>query len=86
MIEIRENKNISLLFVNKDFHGRGIARRLYEESLKICKQRNETLEMFYVHASPFSIPIYEKLGFIATDKMQEKFGINYLPMQMRIKR
>jgi GNAT superfamily N-acetyltransferase len=84
MIEIRDNKYISLLFVNKDFHGRGIARRLYEESLKICIQRNETLEKFYVHASPFSIPIYEKLGFIATDEMQEQFGIKYLPMEMRI--
>lgn len=84
MIEIRDNKNISLLFVNKDFHGRGIAKRLFQESLKICIQRDESLEMFYVHASPFSIPIYEKLGFVATDEMQEQFGIKYLPMEMRI--
>lgn len=29
MIEIRENKNISLLFVDKGYQGRGIAKRLF---------------------------------------------------------
>ena len=84
MIELRENSYISLLFVDKEYHGLGIAKRLFKESLKICIQRDESLDMFFVHASSFSIPIYQKLGFIATDEMQAQFGIKYLPMQMRI--
>ena len=84
MIEIRDNKNISLLFVDKEYHGRGIAKRLFHESLKTCIQRDSTLDKFYVHASPFSIPIYIKLGFAETDEMQVQFGIKYLPMEMKI--
>lgn len=84
MIEIRDNKYISLLFVDKAYQGRGIAKKLFHESLKTCLQRDSTLDAFYVHASPFSIPIYLKLGFIKTDVMQEHFGIKYLPMEMKI--
>lgn len=83
MIEIRDNKNISLLFVDKQFQGRGIARSLFQESLKICIQRDSKLENFYVHASPFSIPIYKKLGFVQEDTLQENHGIKYLPMVMK---
>jgi GNAT superfamily N-acetyltransferase len=84
MIEIRENKYISLLFVDKEYHGQGIAKKLFHKSLKTCIKRDATLDKFYVHASPFSIPIYIKLGFVETDIMQEQFGIKYLPMEMKI--
>jgi len=84
MIEIRDNKNISLLFVDKEYHGRGIAKRLFHESLKTCIQRDSALDKFYVHASPFSIPFYLKLGFTETGIMQLQFGIKYLPMEMKI--
>jgi GNAT superfamily N-acetyltransferase len=86
MIEIRDNKNISLLFVDKEYQGQGIAKRLFQESLKTCIQRDSALDKFYVHASPFSIPIYMKLGFEETDVMQVQFGIKYLPMEMKIKK
>ena len=75
MIETRENNYISLLFVDKKYHGQGIAKTLFLELLKICKQRDPNMDKFYVHASPFSIPVYRKLGFVETDKMQEEFGI-----------
>jgi predicted GNAT family N-acyltransferase len=84
MIEIRDNKFISLLFVDKDYQGQGIAKRLFDESLKEIIRRDSKLNKFYVHASPYSIPIYKKLGFIETDKMQEENGIKYLPMEMTI--
>jgi GNAT superfamily N-acetyltransferase len=84
MIEIRENIYISLLFVDKAFHGKGIAKKLYHEALQMVFQRDPTITKFYVHASPFSIPIYQKLGFKETDTMQENNGIKYLPMEMGV--
>lgn len=83
-IEIRENKNISLLFVHKNYHGKGIAKRLFKEALKMCCSRDENLQKFYVHASPYSIPVYERLGFTAIDSMKEDHGILYLPMAMNV--
>lgn len=84
MIEIRDNKNISLLFVDKSHHGRGVAKSLFQESLKTCLQRDPELQRFFVHASPYSIPAYEKLGFKKTGEMHEEHGIKYLPMEMEL--
>ena len=84
VIEIRDNQNISLLFVDKKFQGRGIARKLFQIALEECREINPLLCKFYVHASPFSIPVYEKLGFSAANEMQETFGIKYLPMEMEL--
>ncbi len=84
MIEIRENLYISLLFVDKAFHGKGIAKKLYHEALQMLIQRDPNITKFYVHASPFSIPIYQKLGFKETDTMQENNGIKYVPMEMMV--
>jgi GNAT superfamily N-acetyltransferase len=84
MIEIRDNKYISLLFVDKEYQGKGIAKKLFEKSLKEIIRRDPKLNKFYVHASPYSIPIYKKMGFIETDDMQEENGMKYLPMEMII--
>jgi ribosomal protein S18 acetylase RimI-like enzyme len=84
MIEIRENCRISLLFVDKEYQRQGIAKRLFRESLKKCIQKDRKLNKFYVHASPYSITVYKKLGFTETSIIQEKFGMKYLPMEMII--
>jgi GNAT superfamily N-acetyltransferase len=84
VIEIRDNNRISLLFVDKDYQGLGIAKKLFEESLAACKKRDARLDRFFVHSSPFAIPVYRKLGFKAAGSMQEEHGIKYLTMEMKI--
>jgi len=84
MIEVRDNNHISLLFVDKHYHGQGIARELFVQAVKMCKMRDKDLDKFYVHASPYSVPIYQKLGFHKTNEIQEQFGIKYIPMEMMI--
>lgn len=86
MIEIRENKFISLLFVDKNYQGQGIAKSLFDASLLEMRQRDAALEKVYVHASPFSVPVYRKMGFIETGIMCEENGIKYVPMEMIIKK
>jgi GNAT superfamily N-acetyltransferase len=85
MIELRDNKYISLLFVDKEYQGQGIAKKLFDKSLKEIIRRDPQIDKFYVHASPYSIPIYKKMGFFETDNMQEENGMKYLPMEMTIK-
>jgi GNAT superfamily N-acetyltransferase len=84
MIEIRNNDHISLLFVDKAFHRQGIARLLFAKSLKKCLLKDKSLDKFYVHASPYSIRAYERMGFVAADSMQENNGIKYLPKELQI--
>jgi predicted GNAT family N-acyltransferase len=86
VIELRDNKYISLLFVDKEYQGQGIAKKLFDKSLKEIIRRNPQLDKFYVHASPYSIPVYRNMGFIETDNMQEDNGMKYLPMEMTIKK
>lgn len=81
MIEMRAGNIISLLFVDKKYMRQGIARRLFDEARQECLRRNPKLNKFEVHASPYSVPAYEKLGFEATGGMQEEHGIKYLPME-----
>jgi len=82
MIEFRDNNRISLLFVDKEHQRKGIAKRLLQEALGDCRLNGSEPDKIYVHASPYSVPVYKKLGFIETDIMQEEHGIKYLPMEM----
>jgi GNAT superfamily N-acetyltransferase len=86
MIEIRENNRISLLFVDKNFQEKGIAKALLQIALERSLEKEPELQKYLVHASPYSIPIYKKLGFEETDSIQETMGIIYLPMEMKIKK
>lgn len=82
MLETRDNQQISLLFVKKEFQNKGIAKRLLTKAVETCKERKPAIEEIYVHASPFSIPVYQKFGFIETSPMKEENGIIYLPMKL----
>jgi len=81
MIEIRDKNHISLLFVDTAYQRKGIANELLKSALNNCRLNDKSLDKFYVHASPFSVPIYERLGFKATSEMKEEKGITYLPME-----
>jgi GNAT superfamily N-acetyltransferase len=83
MIEIRENNMISLLFVAKKYHRQGMAKSLVAAALNNSLANNENLDAFHVHASPFSIPVYRRLGFRESGVLQKENGIAYLPMIMK---
>ena len=84
MIEIRDVNTVSLLFVKKEFQRRGVAKALFEEALRLIRVRNPRLNEISVHASPFSIPVYEKLGFVGVGEQLEENGIIYLPMKKKL--
>lgn len=71
----KEGKHISLFFVNSDYHKQGIGRKLFEIVKKNCKG-----EVLTVNSSPFAVPIYKHLGFMATDTEQIEDGIRFTPM------
>lgn len=68
-------KHISLLFVKKECHRKGIAKRLFSYMLEQLKSDTIT-----VNSSPYAQQIYEKLGFVKTDMEQITNGIRYIPM------
>ncbi len=80
IIEMRNGNHLSLLFVRKEYQGRGIGRRLFENALERCRMANPALGTITVKSSPYAVPIYEKLGFRRTGPEEIKDGIRFTPM------
>ncbi|MBP1664352.1 MAG: hypothetical protein H6Q19_1492 [Bacteroidetes bacterium] len=85
VIEIRNNNHISLLFVDKLYQNRGIAGRLISSSIDESLKRDLSMDTYEVNSSPYAIPIYSRLGFVAIGGILEKSGIKYQPMILKIK-
>ena len=78
-IEVRDNEHISLFFVDPDYHKRGIGKLLMQEVLKILKGKTDIIS---VNSSKYAVPVYNSLGFKETGVLQEKDGIQFVPMIM----
>lgn len=70
--------HISLLFVHKDYHRKGVATSLFEHLLRDLKNRG--IKKITVHSSRYEIPFYHKMGFKDLDVEQIKNGIPHTPM------
>ena len=79
VIATRNTYHISLLFVDKQFHRLGIARRLFETVRE--EIRTKGCDTITVNSSPYAVPVYRKLGFEETGPEQESEGIRYIPMK-----
>jgi GNAT superfamily N-acetyltransferase len=83
VISFKNKSHLSLLFVLKEFQGKGVAKKLFDFYLENTK--SDRISEFTVNASPYSKKIYEKLGFEALSEMQEANGIKYFPMNKKLK-
>jgi GNAT superfamily N-acetyltransferase len=82
VIATRGVNHICMLFVNKEYHRRGIARSLFETVEDICKSQN--INKITVNSSPYAIEVYHHLGFFDKDKEQTVDGIRFTPMEKLI--
>lgn len=72
--------HIALLFVDPMYHQKGIAKKLFHESIHQLNLQGR----IDVNSSPYAVDAYRHLGFVPYDLMQEKNGIIYMPMQQFI--
>jgi ribosomal protein S18 acetylase RimI-like enzyme len=84
-IEIRNLNHISLLFVDKDYQKKGIAKKLFNYSLKKIIEYNNNIQNIEVNSSPYAKEIYKKIGFMERSELVEKNGIKYYEMEYQIK-
>jgi GNAT superfamily N-acetyltransferase len=85
VIEIRNHRHISQLFVASEWKGKGIARKLWSEALQQCLQVNPDLKEFTVYSSPYAVVVYEKLGFRQSSPEQSVNGLRFIPMVLHLK-
>lgn len=84
VIATRGMNHICLLFVKKEFHRRGIAKRLFHTVLEKCKSVN-SINTITVNSSPYAVEVYHRLGFVDTEKEQTVNGMRFTPMMYSLK-
>lgn len=77
-IVANRGNHISLLFVDKEYHRKGIARELFHVLVEELKGKGS--KDITVNSSPYAVDIYRKLGFNAKDTEQVFNGIRFTPM------
>ena len=77
----RPPAHISLLFVDKHYHRKGIARSLFERMIESYGGKDIEIT---VNSSPYAKEVYHKLGFVDTDTEQTVNGIRFIPMKFTI--
>jgi ribosomal protein S18 acetylase RimI-like enzyme len=84
MIEVREMKHVSMLFVDKAHHRKGIGKELFRLALERIMSAESHPENVTVHSSRFAVPFYESLGFTKTSEEKIIYGIIHIPMALTL--
>jgi GNAT superfamily N-acetyltransferase len=84
VIEIRGNEHVSLMFVDKEHHGRGVCRTLFDNAVDHIRAAGRAPSAMTVNSSPFAAPVYVRLGFSVQEPEKEINGIRFIPMKMEL--
>lgn len=84
MIEVREMSHISMLFVDKAHHRKGIGRELLRLALERIKSGGSAPVEITVNSSRFAVPFYESLGFVKTCDEKIIYGVVHVPMALTL--
>jgi GNAT superfamily N-acetyltransferase len=82
VIEVHEHSHVGLLFVEKFFQRRGIARELLRRSIEICRRQNPGIRKITVNSSPNAVAAYQKIGFKTVEEEQLQNGMRFVPMEL----
>jgi ribosomal protein S18 acetylase RimI-like enzyme len=80
-IGVRGRSHVYSLYVDKRFHGRGVARRLWDTARAVALDGAAHPGSFTVNASNHAVRWYEARGFIRTAPMQTS-TVRYNPMRL----
>lgn len=83
IIGMRPNKtHISLVFVDKNYHRKGVGSALFRFLIGDLSERKLLFSEMTVNSSPYGVPFYKSLGFVLQSEEQEADGIRYTPMKI----
>ncbi|GAB3450250.1 GNAT family N-acetyltransferase [Massilia solisilvae] len=80
-VAVRELTHLFHLFVDKRWHGQGVARRLWEVARRAALDAGNP-GFFTVNSSNHALPVYAAWGFVPTAERQFTKGLYYTPMRL----
>ena len=80
IIATRAPGHIALLFVDKEYHRRGIAKALCNTAAAFGRQQN-ACDKITVNSSPYAVPAYRGMGFTETAEELTVNGLRFTPME-----
>lgn len=80
-IAVRELTHLFHLFVDKRWHGQGVARRLWDVARRASLDAGNP-GFFTVNSSNHALPVYAAWGFVPTAQRQFTKGLYYTPMRL----
>lgn len=80
MIAVTETGHINLLFVDAEFHRRGIGRALHHTAMDHFRKIG--VSKVTVNSSPYAVEIYRRLGFAPVSAERTVSGIRFTPMEL----
>lgn len=83
ILSVRNRSHISLLFVDSDYHRRGIGAAMLSRLFADAKNEQGLTEMT-VNSAPYAVGFYHKMGFTDLAEQMESDGIIYTPMIIHI--
>lgn len=81
VISVRNGNHISLLFVDGEYHRRGVGRALVGALQNYILSEVGGVERITVNSSPYAKEFYHKIGFRDLKPEQMNDGIRYTPME-----
>lgn len=84
VIASRPPLHISLLFVRKSHHRKGVATALLAHMLQFYEDKVEE-EYITVNSSPYAVEAYRHMGFSPTNSERTVHGIRFTPMRRAIR-
>ena len=79
MIDERGNGDISMLFVDSEYHRQGIATALMSDM--VCNLKFQGYNKITLHSSTYAVPFYLNYGFVQTSEAINHYGCIVTPME-----
>lgn len=81
VVALRDRSHLHHLFVARAFQGRGMARAMWQAAMRQAVSAGNP-GCFTVNASLNAVPVYARLGFVASGLPASLNGIAFQPMQL----
>lgn len=81
VVAVRDRQHLFHLFVDTAFQRRGCAALLWAHAQRRARAPGNT-GGFTVNSTLYAVPVYQRLGFVATGPEVQTRGIAYVPMRL----